>query len=92
MEYCEGETLKTLIDKKSMTDEDKWRIFCQITESLSYIHSIGLIHRDLKPLNIFLDIDNKVKLGDFGLAVVIKPNMHADGVDTPTKLHGTQSI
>jgi len=41
-----------------------------VLEALNYLHNQGgLIHRDLKPLNIFLDKKNNVKLGDFGLAV-----------------------
>ena len=75
MEFCEGNTLKTLIDSKSADADTKWRIFCQVVEALVYIHSMGLIHRDLKPLNIFLDKNNKAKLGDFGLAVIEKPSL-----------------
>lgn len=45
-----------------------WRLFREIAEGLSHIHTQGMIHRDLKPVNIFLDSRDQVKIGDFGLA------------------------
>ena len=70
MEFCEGETLRHLIDQHRLTDNLlKWKIFIEIVEALNYLHVLGLIHRDLKPQNIFLEKNLKVKIGDFGLAV-----------------------
>ena len=40
----------------------------EILEGLSHVHLQGMIHRDLKPQNIFLDRNDHVKIGDFGLA------------------------
>lgn len=48
--------------------ERVWRLFREICEGLAHIHSQGMIHRDLKPVNIFLDSRDQVKIGDFGLA------------------------
>lgn len=71
MEYCEGKALREVIDKGSLWKEpDKiWTLFRQILEAIAYIHGQGIIHRDIKPPNIFLDAEGTVKLGDFGLAV-----------------------
>ncbi|KAJ3358715.1 hypothetical protein GGF32_010055 [Allomyces javanicus] len=67
MEYCENRTLSDVIEQ-GITANEAWRLFHQIVEGLVHIHSQGMIHRDVKPKNIFLDADNNVKIGDFGLA------------------------
>ncbi|XP_049298688.1 eIF-2-alpha kinase GCN2 [Anopheles funestus] len=69
MEFCEKSTLRTAIDGGLYLDIDRvWRLFREIVEGLSHIHQQGMIHRDLKPVNIFLDSRDQVKIGDFGLA------------------------
>lgn len=68
MEYCPNQTLRDVIDM-GIEEEETWRLFRQIVEGLSYLHSQGMIHRDLKPGNIFLDTNGDVKIGDFGLAI-----------------------
>ncbi|KAJ6155612.1 hypothetical protein N7470_006178, partial [Penicillium chermesinum] len=69
MEYCEKHTLRDLIKNGLYDDTDRsWRLFRQILDGLSHIHSHGIIHRDLKPDNIFIDVANNPRIGDFGLA------------------------
>ncbi|XP_054469210.1 eIF-2-alpha kinase GCN2 [Anoplopoma fimbria] len=69
MEYCEKSTLRDTIDKGLHQDQTRlWRLFREILDGLAYIHEQGMIHRDLKPVNIFLDSQDHVKIGDFGLA------------------------
>ncbi|ELW48177.1 Eukaryotic translation initiation factor 2-alpha kinase 4 [Tupaia chinensis] len=69
MEYCEKSTLRDTIDQGLYQDTTRlWRLFREILDGLAYIHEKGMIHRDLKPVNIFLDSDDRVKIGDFGLA------------------------
>ncbi|XP_056151582.1 eIF-2-alpha kinase GCN2 [Lampris incognitus] len=69
MEYCEKSTLRDTIDQGLYQDNSRlWRLFREILDGLAYIHEQGMIHRDLKPVNIFLDSQDHVKIGDFGLA------------------------
>ncbi|RHZ48784.1 putative protein kinase (Gcn2) [Aspergillus thermomutatus] len=69
MEYCEKHTLRDLIRNGLCDDIDRsWRLFRQILDGLSHIHSHGIIHRDLKPDNIFIDVASNPRIGDFGLA------------------------
>lgn len=69
MEFCEKCTLRTAIDDNLFEYTDRlWRLFREIAEGLSHIHQQGMIHRDLKPVNIFLDSHDQIKIGDFGLA------------------------
>ncbi|KAJ1774112.1 eukaryotic translation initiation factor 2-alpha kinase [Coemansia sp. RSA 1843] len=67
MEYCENKTLSDMI-KEGLDDKGCWRLFGQILEGLHHIHERSVIHRDLKPVNAFLDGAGDVKIGDFGLA------------------------
>ncbi|XP_069116071.1 eIF-2-alpha kinase GCN2-like [Argopecten irradians] len=69
MEYCEKSTLRNCIDAGLYEDQNRqWRFFREIIEGIQHIHQQGMIHRDLKPVNIFLDSNDHVKIGDFGLA------------------------
>lgn len=69
MEFCENNTLLNLIEQGLPSNPSEyWRLLRQLLEAVSYIHSEGFIHRDLKPMNVFIDKSNNIKVGDFGLA------------------------
>ncbi|XP_042302367.1 interferon-induced, double-stranded RNA-activated protein kinase isoform X2 [Sceloporus undulatus] len=70
MDYCEKGTLKNWIaqeEGKENYNEDVLMKFQQIVNGVEFIHEQKYVHRDLKPLNIFISRDNKIKIGDFGL-------------------------
>ena len=71
MELLEGEDLRSLIESRAEIPlADRVRILMQICEGLGYAHSRGVVHRDVKPANIHVSANGKVKLLDFGLARV----------------------
>ena len=67
LEYIEGETLASRLDRGALKLEDALRIAVQIADALEAAHRHGIIHRDLKPGNIMLT-KSGAKLLDFGLA------------------------
>ncbi len=69
MEYIDGETLQSLIDKKELTTEVANKLISQLMDALEYMHSKQIIHRDLKPSNIMVTYTSQdVKIIDFGLS------------------------
>ncbi|KAG9099138.1 hypothetical protein FS749_002041 [Ceratobasidium sp. UAMH 11750] len=61
----------TLYDYIHLNPEaERWALCTQVAEGLEYIHSIGMIHGDLKASNILISIEGVVKLGDFGNSVL----------------------
>ena len=69
-EYCKNGNLDDFIENKKISDKKNLmdKIAYQIINAVHSCHSQDIAHRDLKPLNIFLDKDWNVKLGDFGLS------------------------
>lgn len=70
MEYCEQKTLKEKLLKPppDVSEKEILEIIIQISKALIYIHKSGMIHRDVKPENIFFHNDDNVRLGDFGIS------------------------
>jgi serine/threonine-protein kinase len=69
MEYVEGKTIYDDISKgKIFSEEEALDIIIQVAHALKHAHSINMIHRDVKPKNIMINLDGVVKLADMGLA------------------------
>ncbi len=75
MEYVDGITLKKYIEKKSrLTTKEAISIAIQVSMGLQAAHANHVIHRDVKPQNIMISRDGKVKVTDFGIAKAATSN------------------
>ncbi len=68
MEFVEGETLRSKIEKGDLKTDESIDILKQLCEGLLKAHNAGIIHRDIKPENIIIDRESRVRILDFGLA------------------------
>lgn len=69
MEYVEGRTLKQLIKKRgALTLAEVVDIMLQLTSAIAHAHNSYIIHRDIKPQNVIILEDGRVKIMDFGIA------------------------
>jgi hypothetical protein len=67
-EYVEGRSLKEVCREGPLSAAEAGRIAGQIAEGLAVAHLAGIVHRDVKPQNVFIDRDGHAKVGDFGIA------------------------
>jgi serine/threonine-protein kinase len=75
MEYVEGITLKTYIEKKNqLTFKEAISIAIQVARGIEAAHNKNIIHRDIKPQNIIISTEGKVKVTDFGIARAASAN------------------
>jgi serine/threonine-protein kinase len=65
MEHVEGRPLSELVP---LPEDRARRVVAEVCDALAHAHRLGIVHRDVKPANIFVGSDGRAKIGDFGIA------------------------
>ena len=85
MELLDGQTLERLMRQiRPLPEADALAIVSQVCDGLQYLHSQGVVHRDLKPQNIMLCSDGSLRIMDFGIAKVAASRRMTFGGFSPT--------
>eukprot|EP01063_Lacrimia_lanifica_P035551 TRINITY_DN6808_c0_g1_i1.p1 TRINITY_DN6808_c0_g1~~TRINITY_DN6808_c0_g1_i1.p1 ORF type:complete len:1140 (+),score=225.76 TRINITY_DN6808_c0_g1_i1:118-3537(+) len=81
MEYVPGGSLHTILDSFGRLEEDVVVQYThQILEGIAHLHSLGIIHRDIKSCNVLMTVDGVCKLADFGASTIIDQGKRAADV------------
>lgn len=91
IEYVEGENLEQLVNSKGVVKSNEWlKLLESITETLAYVHSKGIYHRDISPSNIIIN-DGIPRLIDFGLSYIEDSELVTKQGDGPLGTPATAS-
>jgi serine/threonine protein kinase len=71
MELVEGETLADTLKRGPLSSQRTAVVGRSVAEALAYVHAQGLVHRDVKPANVLVGHDGRVRLTDFGIARLV---------------------
>ena len=90
MELVEGRTLTKILLKEGLPLDRLFDIAIPLVDAVSSAHAKGITHRDLKPDNIMIDGEGRLRVLDFGLAKLQGPQWGGDGTRTTTVTAGTE--
>ncbi len=82
-EYIKGQTLRDTLNFSTthcLSPKEACEVMLQLTSGVSYIHRHGIIHRDIKPDNLFYLPDGSIKISDFGISTMLGEKLSGDGV------------
>ena len=80
MEYVDGAPITEYCNERRFSINERLKLFHQVCAAVAYAHRNLVVHRDLKPGNIFVTRDGSVKLLDFGIAKILDPSRSPDAL------------
>jgi serine/threonine-protein kinase len=89
MEHVDGESLSAIVSHGPVPPARAVDIAIQLADALAAAHAAGVIHRDLKPGNVMVCPDGRVKVLDFGVASFVEPESGTAPLTTPGQILGT---
>lgn len=89
MEFVDGMSLRQLLQAGRITPEQALTIVPRICEALQFAHEHGVVHRDVKPENILLDKQGRVKIADFGIAKLVGGDSSRKNLTGEAQVMGT---
>jgi serine/threonine-protein kinase len=95
MEYVEGRALSDLLDEGVRFEPERvLAVASQVASALDYAHSKGVVHRDIKPSNLIVQVGDKVKVTDFGIAKLVDEGITQTGalLGTPSYMSPEQAM
>jgi serine/threonine-protein kinase len=93
MEYVPGETLENIIAARGALDVNLSLDYtCQIANAVEHAHAQGVIHRDLRPANVFVTERGLLKVGDFGTSRFLEIAAHGTTVIGSPPVHGARAV
>lgn len=86
-EYMKSQTLRDILDYKgSFSLKETCQIMLQLCDAVATVHAKNIVHRDIKPQNIYYTNDGTVKLSDFGISILLNSSMN---INENKKVMGT---
>jgi serine/threonine-protein kinase len=92
MEFVSGQGLDVMLQEGALAPQQARPLIAQMLDALHYAHGLGVVHRDIKPANLIITADGKVKVSDFGIALIANSDLTQVGtvLGTPSYMSPEQ--